>query len=236
MTVKIESLFKELAGTAPDRKSVDKIMHAGRAMKLPDHDAFWLVLVAFEAQQAEVARTLSEARGLAGAANTAASNAGAAAGQIRDILIKSAPWLEKKVQDAAFLGSGELTGAIGSAAADAANTILASTQEAAARTQANVGTGLDLAARRASETIAASASAAAGFLDRATRALKGSAHESALYAPFTRTNAEFKEHFKADDIDATLRLSPTVIARGRKMWTRPRVGHSSAEPLKSSAL
>jgi hypothetical protein len=74
---------------------------------------------------------------------------------------------------------------------------------------------------------------------------KGSAHESALYAPFTRTNAEFKEHFKADDIGATLRLSPTVIARGRRCG-RARVlvtqgpnfrkAATSAEPLKSSAL
>jgi len=59
--------------------------------------------------------------------------------------------------------------------------------------------------------------------------LRGSAHESALYAPFTRTNAEFKERLKADDTDATRWLSPTVIARGRKMRTRPRVGHSRAE-------
>jgi transposase-like protein len=44
---------------------------------------------------------------------------------------------------------------------------------------------------------------------------EGSAHESALYAPFTRTNAEFKERIKADDTDATRWLSPTVIARGR---------------------
>jgi hypothetical protein len=57
---------------------------------------------------------------------------------------------------------------------------------------------------------------------------EGSAHESALYAPFTRTNAEFKERIKADDTDATRWLSPTVIARGRKMWTRARVGHSRA--------
>jgi hypothetical protein len=52
--------------------------------------------------------------------------------------------------------------------------------------------------------------------------------ESALYAPFMRTKAEFKERIKADDTDATRWLSPTVIARGRKMWTRARVGHSRA--------
>jgi hypothetical protein len=39
---------------------------------------------------------------------------------------------------------------------------------------------------------------------------QGSAHESALYAPLARTNAEFKERIKADDTDATRWLSPTV--------------------------
>jgi hypothetical protein len=73
----------------------------------------------------------------------------------------------------------------------------------------------------------------------------GSRHESALYAPFTRTNAEFKEHFKADDIDATLgyrqRLSRAVgrCGRARVLVTQGpnfREAATSAEPLKSSAL
>jgi len=51
---------------------------------------------------------------------------------------------------------------------------------------------------------------------------------SALYAPFMRTKAEFNERTKADDTDAARWLSPPVIARGRKMWTRARVGHSRA--------
>jgi hypothetical protein len=100
MSVKIESVFKEINGTAPDQKSIDKIMRAGRLLKLLDHDAFWLVLIAFEGQQAEVAKAMARAANLADITKTAAANTSAAAGAIRKILIEGAPWLGKAVQDA----------------------------------------------------------------------------------------------------------------------------------------
>jgi hypothetical protein len=172
MTVDIKTVYKELTGTAPDQNSVDKIMRAGRVMRLLDHDAFWLVMVAWESQQAEVARSMRAATNLTEVAQDAAAKTSAAVETLRTVLKEGGPWLSKKVQEAALGVSGELTGAIGNAAGKRANTIVTATEKAAAGARSDVASSLETAGRQAADKIGAATTSAVLALDRAKAGLE----------------------------------------------------------------
>jgi hypothetical protein len=175
MTVDIKAVYEELTGTAPDRQSVDKIMRAGRVMRLLDHDAFWLVMVAWESQQAEVARSMRAATNLTEVTQEAAAKTNAAAETIRKVLKEGGPWLSKKIQEAALGVSGELTGAIGDAAGRGANTIVTATEKVAAAARSELASSFETAGRQAADRISAASKSAISALDRAKMELDNEA-------------------------------------------------------------
>jgi len=127
----IEAAYKEVVGVAPDRRSLDAMMRAGRVMKLRDDDAFWLIIIALEAQHAGVTKALAEAKNLAEAAKAAGEDARRGADLIKKIVVDGGPWLQKAVQDSALGVSDELNGAIKDAAVRASKGIVDATQQVA---------------------------------------------------------------------------------------------------------
>jgi hypothetical protein len=175
MSINIKDLYKDINGSAPDRKSVEKIKQAALQLKLEDHDAFWLVLIVFEGQQAEVAKAMTVAANLADVVSKAAVETTEGAAAIRKTLIEGAPWLAKSVQDAALNVSNELTGAIGDAAGKGATAIVTATESAAADAGYGVACGLEKAGRQAAEQVRGAASAAIYALGEARDELRNEA-------------------------------------------------------------
>jgi hypothetical protein len=127
----IEDAYKEVVGVAPDRRSLDAMMRAGRVMKLRDDDAFWLIIIALEAQHAGVTKALAEAKNLAEAAKAAGEDARRGADLIKKIVENGGPWLQKAVQDSAFGVSTELNKGIDDAVVRAFTKMLNDTHKVA---------------------------------------------------------------------------------------------------------
>lgn len=175
MAIDIETLFTNINGTAPNPKSLAKIKEAGLQLQLEDHDAFWLILIAFEGQQSEVAKAMSATSNLADTIKTAAAGASTTAAAIRKILNEGAPSLAKAVQDATLGVSGELKGAIGDAVEHGAKLIQNKTEIAAFTFQNVITADLETATHQFADKINSAANEAVNELNRAKACLANEA-------------------------------------------------------------
>jgi hypothetical protein len=175
MAIDIETLFTNINGTAPNPKSLAKIKEAGLQLRLEDHDAFWLILIAFEGQQSEVAKAMSATTDLAFMATKAAVETNEGAAAIRKIMEEGAPSLAKTIQEVALNVSDELTGAIGDAAGKGATAIVTGMQNAAADARSVVSIDVIKAGRQATAEIKTAAAAAISALGEARNELQNEA-------------------------------------------------------------
>ena len=123
MATDIESTYREIAGFAPDQEAINRILSAGRVLRLQQNDSGWLLLITLEAHNATIRNTLNAASTLAAAAGTAATDAGKVAAAIAREVSRAGPTLGKAIQDATIEVGRDVRGSIDQATRTASNTI-----------------------------------------------------------------------------------------------------------------